>query len=233
MKLLAEQDVTNNVLNRLQNDFKLKPNYYVTALTGYELTEINQPTCQTALHDSLEILQRDYHLPIDPQKHNKIEAGTFYIVVFNQDDKTKNRQIRLIFPYGAIISDILSGALVMDSKKQLSQSQVTYLLNQNKIETADDIALHELFKIYQPKKPSFKTVPEEIIKSIEYKGVKSDPFNLVTKFTVPLKDVYPPLQKLIKQQNKKDDYNNVSIANLEFVAYDEKSETVQFVTSLY
>lgn len=234
MKLLSEQDVTNNLLNRLEKDFILKKDLYVSTMTGDGLLKINPKIANTALTESLKILKSQYHLHVDSTIHNQIDASEFYTVIFdkNKDNDTQT-QIRLLFPYGPMMADILCGALIQDSKKNLRQGEINLLLNQNKIDTADDIALHELFKIYRPQNQQLKTIPKKVIDSVNYKGLEKDPFNLVTTFTIKLNDVYKPLQTSIKTKNKHTNYNNIAPANIIFVAYDEKQDLVKFVTSLY
>lgn len=234
MKLLSEQDVTNNVLNRLEKNFILKKDLYVSTLTGDGLLKINPKIANTALTESLKILKSQYHLHVDSTIHNQIDASEFYTVIFdkNKDNDTQT-QIRLLFPYGPMMADILCGALIQDSKNNLNQGEINLLLNQNKIDTADDIALHELFKIYRPQNQQLKTIPKKVINTVNYKGLEKDPFNLVTTFTIKLNDVYKPLQTSIKTKNKHTNYNNIAPANIIFVAYDEKQDLVKFVTSLY
>lgn len=236
MRMFAEEDVVNTFLNRAQKQFELK-NYQITVVPGNSL--INNPQkdqYQQALTDSLTQLNKQYHQTIDQTQHQKLNPDHFYILIYQR--QKVNNMLRLIFPYGSNLAPILLGALVKRNK----DNQETTAKNLRKLvqQTVDDIVLHEIFKYYQPQKGTREQFSKKITDSIRYQMLKEDSFNLVIRFTLPLKETTQKFQKAIKKDhNDKDkplsktNYNQIALSNLLSLNYDPTKENVTFITSLY
>lgn len=232
MKIYAEEDVINKLLDKLDKNFELHENMYVMTITGKQILE-DQPGLKPFLKSSLNDLRNIFHLDIN-EKYEKINPKAFYILLYGNEDNDKNKQVYLLFPYGINLAPILSGAIIRDRKNNLAtQAQADQLLNQINNETIDDIVTHQLFKLYQPNLDQKTPVNQDVVDKIRYKGLKNDSFNLVINFVLPLKDLYEPLKKVITDQKKDIDYNDYSIVPLQAVSYDKKNNQVNLVTSLY
>lgn len=236
MRMFAEEDVINTFLNRAQKRFELK-NYQITVIPGENL--INNPQkeqYQQALIDSLTQLKKQYHQTIDKTQHQKLNPDHFYILIYQR--QKINNMLRLIFPYGSNLAPILLGALVKRNKN----NEETTAQNLQKLvqQTVDDIVLHEVFKYYQPQKGTREQFSKEITDSIRYQMLKEDSFNLVIRFTLPLKETTQKFQKAIKKDHSekgkplsKTNYNQIALSNLLSLNYDPTKENVTFITSLY
>lgn len=236
MRMFAEEDVVNTFLNRAQKRFELK-NYQITVVPGDNL--INNPQkeqYQQALTDSLTQLKKQYHQAIDQAQHQKLNPDHFYILIYQR--QKINNMLRLIFPYGSNLAPILLGALVKRNKnsKETTAQNLRKLVQQ----TVDDIVLHEVFKYYQPQNGTREQFSKEITDSIRYQMLKEDSFNLVIRFTLPLKETTQEFQKAIKKDHSKKDkplsktnYNQIALSNLLSLNYDPTKENVTFITSLY
>ena len=236
MRMFAEEDVVNTFLNRAQKRFELK-NYQITVIPGENL--INNPQkeqYQQALIDSLTQLKNQYHQTIVKTQHQKLNPDHFYILIYQR--QKINNMLRLIFPYGSNLAPILLGALVKRNKnsKETTVQSLRTLVQQ----TVDDIVLHEVFKYYQPQKGTREQFSKEITDSIRYQMLKEDSFNLVIRFTLPLKETTQKFQKAIKKDHSekgkplsKTNYNQIALSNLLSLNYDPTKENVTFITSLY
>ena len=236
MRMFAEEDVINTFLNRAQKRFELK-NYQITVIPGENL--INNPQkeqYQQALIDSLTQLKKQYHQTIDKTQHQKLNPDHFYILIYQR--QKINNMLRLIFPYGSNLAPILLGALVKRNKN----NEETTAQNLQKLvqQTVDDIVLHEVFKYYQPQKGTREQFSKEITDNIRYQMLKEDSFNLVIRFTLPLKETTQKFQKAIKKDHSekgkplsKTNYNQIALSNLLSLNYDPTKENVTFITSLY
>lgn len=231
MQLLAEEDVLNTCLNHLKTKFTLK-NDQLTLLSGEQLKQSAQSDIyQQALHDSLKTIAKDYHQPLPLKRYQNLNPATFYIMIY------RHHQIRLIFPYGANLATILAGALIQNRKNPRINvgQELNHLVNK----TIDDLVLHEIYKYYQPAKGSNTMISPKYTRSIRYQGLKSDSFNLMIKFVLPLNMIYQPLQTAIQKdsqqhhQSPKTNYNQLALSNLISLAYDRKQDQVTFVTTLY
>lgn len=240
MRMFAEEDVVNTFLNHAQEKFELK-NYQITVVPGESLIDNPQKgQYQTALSDSLNQLNEQYHQAIDTKKHQKLNPDTFYILIYQR--QKVNNMLRLIFPYGSNLAPILLGALVKRSKNDNgvdTQKQLRELVQQ----TVDDLVLHEIFKYYQPQKGSREQFSKEITDSIRYQMLKEDSFNIVIRFTLPFDEISKDFQQAIQKDRKtktdenqpltKQNYNNLALTNLLSLNYDPDKQNVTFITSIY
>lgn len=241
MKLFAEEDVVNTFLNKLQKQFVLH-SYKLTVVPGESLID-NQNTkmYQTALKDSLDQLTKSYHQTINEKTTNyhQLSKDNYYILIYEESNNQLN--LRMIIPYGANLSAILMGALIVRPKD--NQLNISDELTKLSTETLEDIVIHEMFKYYEVKKGTDKPFEKSITDSIRYQPLKSDNFNMVMKFTLPLKDIYHPLKQAIESDHTRSDsegkpitqvnYNQLAPTNLVSLAYNKDNDSVTFVTSLY
>ena len=146
MKLFAEEDVVNTFLNKLQKQFVLH-SYKLTVVPGESLID-NQNTkmYQTALKDSLDQLTKSYHQTINEKTTNyhQLNKDNYYILIYEESDNQLN--LRMIIPYGANLSAILMGALIVRPKD--NQLNISDELTKLSTETLEDIVIHEMFKYY-------------------------------------------------------------------------------------
>jgi hypothetical protein len=230
MKLLAEENLANNIVTAIEHSFTLQKNIHVTFISGNQLKEI--PIGQKILDNSLNDLQENYHLKIG-KNYNQIVPTRLYLTIFEPLANNQN-SIKLVVPFSANIASILIGALIKNPKdKTWTETEITTNLDEIKRKSFDDLVIYQLFKFYTPDKEKVPTVPKEILKKISYKGFENDSFNMEILFELPINDIYQPLQLKIIEHEKNTDYNEISLAPVKFISYDEKSKKVQLITSLY
>lgn len=230
MELLAEEDIVNEIVKAIEHSFTLQKNRKVTIISGTQLSNI--PIGQEILNESLNDLKTNYHLQIG-KNYNTIIPSRLYLSIFEPLENNQNK-INLIVPFSANTASILIGALIKKPKdKTWTEKEIITNLDEIKNKSFNDIAIHQLFKFYTPDKEKTKKVPVEILKKISFKGFKNDSFNMEILFELPINDIYQPLQMDIIKHEKNTNYNESSLAPVEFINYDEKSKLVQLITSLY
>ena len=230
MKLKPEENVINNVLSNLEQHFDLHHQLKVTSMLG---AQFDTATYQQALIDSLTNIHTNLHVHVK-DKYRTVNPDQLYVLVYEESnvDSTKN-EMRLLFPFGANITEILGSYLIKAPKHaHLSQSKINDVMNNTRKQAINDIVLGQLFKFYQPSADAGPIVPNTVLSKIQYKGIKDDPFNLVIKLELATDDVFKPLRTAIHKQEPDTDYNDYSMAPISYIGYNKDKTAIEIVSPL-